>query len=125
MDDKYGNMNYFTHLLQYRPDDEFISVPGCEIDSTVSEGAKVIENKAKAKLGVDTERGSQKFFQLHPLCVLVGFLYALGVPTRFYYLCFGVSLWELDLRLDELCIGGVFICIFSFLSEISKVHYLC
>lgn len=48
MDDNYGNMYYFAHLLQYSMDDGFISVPGCEIDSTVSGGTKVIQNKAKA-----------------------------------------------------------------------------
>lgn len=62
MDDKYGNINYFTHLVQYGMGDGFISVPGCDMASTVSEGMKVIQNKAKASnweliLG---ERGSQK-----------------------------------------------------------------
>lgn len=63
MDDKYRNMNYLTHLLQYGPDDGFISVPQCEIDSTVSEGMKVIQNKAKASKweSILRKRCSQKF----------------------------------------------------------------
>ena len=100
MDDKYGNMNYFTHLLQYSLGDRFISVPGGEIDSTVSEGTKVIQNKAKASMWewILRERGSQKFFQLHPFHILVGFLYALGVFTCSYYpndrKAINGSLWE-------------------------------
>lgn len=37
MDAKYGNRSYLTHLLRYSPDVGFISVPGWEIGSTVSE----------------------------------------------------------------------------------------
>jgi len=61
--------------MSYNLDDGFISVPGCEIDSTVSEGTKVIQNKAKASNWelILRERGSHKFFQLHPLPILMGY----------------------------------------------------
>lgn len=46
IDDKYGNINYFAHLIQDSPDDGFLSVPGCEMGSPVSEGMKGTEQKA-------------------------------------------------------------------------------
>lgn len=65
-------MNSFTHLIQSSPDDGFISVSGCEIDSINSEGTGEIQNKAKASNweSILRERGSQKLFQLHLLSSL-------------------------------------------------------
>lgn len=90
------------------------------------------------------EKDVLKNFQLHPLSFLVGFLYALAAFMCSYYpndrkaingsLCGtlkmpegagedigwvcvanSVSPWELDLLLEKLCIGGIFICIFFLL----------
>lgn len=59
----------------------------CAVANTVSEGEKGIQNKTKAiNWGLLwRQRSSQKFFQLHPLSILVGFLCALGVFRYSYY----------------------------------------
>lgn len=64
---------------------------------------KVIQNEAKASNWefIRRERGSQKFFlQLHPLHILVGFLYALGIFVCSYYpndrKAINGSLWETE-----------------------------